>query len=102
MAAKALGYTFKFRLAVTEWDPPRYFAYSGKPGPVIVDSFMEWRADGDGCRFSEGGSPRANNWLMRVTEPLFFSSLIRQNIADLERLKEIMEAGRDRLKPQSQ
>ena len=97
VSAKALGYTFKFRLEVTEWDPPHYFAYSGKQGPAIVDSFMEWRADGDGCRFSEGGSPRGNNWLMRTLEPLFFSSLVRQNIADLERLKEIMEAGHDRV-----
>jgi hypothetical protein len=96
VSAKALGYTFNFELEVTEWDPPRYFAYTGKQGPVLIDSFMEWFPDGEGCRFFIGGDPRSNNWLVRALRPLFEFSLIRQNIDDLKRLRAIMESGRDR------
>lgn len=95
VSARALGYTFKFELDVTEWRPPHYFAYTGRQGPVLIDSFMEWFPDEDGCRFFIGGNPRSNNWLVRLLRPLFEFSLIRQNIGDLERLKEIMESRRD-------
>ena len=96
VSARSLGYTFKFELEVTDWDPPRYFAYVGRQGPVVIDSFMEWYPDGDGCRFFIGGDPRPGNLLVRVLRPLFEVTLIRQNLADLNRLKEIMESGRDR------
>ncbi len=97
VSAKALGYRFAFELEVTVWDPPHYFAYLGTQGPVRIDSFMEWYPDGDGCRFFIGGDPSTQNRLMALLRPLFEVSLIRQNIADLWRLKDIMESGRDRV-----
>jgi uncharacterized protein YndB with AHSA1/START domain len=93
---RMLGYRFDFEFEVTAWDPPRFFAYSAKQGPVTTDSFMEWIPDGDGCRFSIGGDPRSTNRLILALAPFFRYSLIRQNMADLERLKAIMEAGGDR------
>jgi hypothetical protein len=48
LSAKALGYTFKFELEVTRWEPPRFLGYTGKQGPVLMDSFMEWVPVGDG------------------------------------------------------
>lgn len=97
VSAKALAYTFKFELEVTSWDRPHYFAYTGKQGPVLIDAFMEFLPDGDGSRFFIGGSPKANNWIMRTLEPFFWLSLIRHNLADFERLKEIMESEKDRV-----
>lgn len=97
VSAKALFYTFKFELEVTSWDPPHYFAYRGKQGPVLIDAFMDFLPDGDGSRFFIGGNPVANNWIMRTLEPLFWLSLLRHNLADFERLKEIMESGKDRV-----
>lgn len=41
VTARALGYTFKFELEGTEWDPPHSFAYTRRQGPVLIDSFME-------------------------------------------------------------
>ncbi len=96
VSAKALGYTFEFELEVTEWEPQRYFAYVGERGPVLIDSFMEWFPDGDGCRFFIGGDPRSNNRLVKLLRPAFEVSLLRHNLRDLERLREIMESGRDR------
>lgn len=96
VAVKSLGYSFDFELEVTEWDPPRYFAYSGRQGPIVTDSFQGCIPDGNGCRFFTGGDPRSTNWLVKILRPFFEVSLIRQNLGDLERLREIMESGRDR------
>ncbi len=98
VSAKALGYTFTFELEVTEWAPPHYFAYVGEQGPVLIDSFMEWFPDGDGCRFFIGGNPTSNNRLVKLLRPVFEVSLLRHNLRDLERLREIMESGGDRTK----
>lgn len=99
VSAKALLYTFHFELEVTEWDPPHYFAYFGNQGPVTIKSFMEWLPDGDGCRFFIGGEPEGNNLLVKVLRPAFEYTLVKQNLADFERLKDIMESGRDQLAP---
>lgn len=96
LSARVLGYTFDLELDVTRWEPPRFFGYASKQGPVLMDSFMEWVPVGDGCHFNIGGNPRSNNIWVKVTEPLLRSTLLKQNMADLERLKEIMESGRDR------
>lgn len=92
---RTLGYTFRFQLEVTVWDPPRLFAYTAQQGPVHTDSYMEWLPDGDGCRFSIGGEPRSNNRLISALRPLFEMSVVRQNLGDLRRLKAIMESGSD-------
>lgn len=99
VSVRSLGYTFKFELEVTEWDPPHYFAYVGKQGPVLIDSFMEWLPDGDGCRFFIGGAPDSKNWIVKALRPLFEFTALKQNLADFDRLKEIMENGRDRRPP---
>ncbi|NND01660.1 MAG: hypothetical protein HKN91_02635 [Acidimicrobiia bacterium] len=96
VSAKALLYTFNFELEVTEWDPPRYFAYVGKQGPVSIKSFMEWLPDGAGSRFFLGGEPEANNWLVKILRPAFEYALLKQNLADLDRLKTIMESSKDK------
>ena len=98
VAAKSLGYTFRFELEVTEWNPPRYFAYVGKQGPVLIKSFMEWLPDGAGSRFFIGGEPEANHWIVNLMRPLLEYSLLKHNLADLDRLKEIMESGKDELR----
>lgn len=95
--ARALGYTFKFELTVTGWDPPHYFAYEGKQGLVLIKSFMEWLPDGDGCRFFIGGEPDSNNWVIKLLRPAFEYTLLKQNLADFDRLKEIMETGLDKV-----
>ncbi len=92
---KSLAYTFHFEVTITEWDPPRYIAYEGKQGPVTVKSFMEWFPDGDGCRFFVGGEPDSSNWLIKLLRPAFEYSVIKQNLADFERLKAIMESQSD-------
>ena len=96
---KSLGYTFHFEVTVTEWDPPRYIAYEGTQGPVTVKSFMEWFRDGDGCRFFVGGEPDSKNWLIRLLRPAFEYSVLKQNLGDFDRLKAIMESGKDRTGP---
>ncbi len=97
LSAKALGHTFKFELEVTRWEPPQFFGYASKQGPVLMDSFMECVPVDDGCHFNIGGMPRSNSIWVTLTEPLLRSTLLSHNIADLERLKEIMETGRDRV-----
>jgi len=97
VSAKALLYTFKFELEITEWDPPHYFAYVGKQGPVLIKSFMEWLPDGSGCRFFIGGEPDSNNWVVKLLRPAFEYTLVKQNLADFDRLKAIMESGRDQV-----
>ncbi len=96
VSAKALFYTFTFKLEVTDWDPPHYFAYVGRQGPVSIKSFMEWLPDGDGSRFFIGGEPEANNWIVKLLRPAFEYTLLKQNVADFERLKILMESGRDK------
>ena len=97
LSAKVLGYTFNFDLEVTRWEPPRFFGYASKQGPVLMDSFMEWVPVDQGCHFNMGGNPRSNSVWVTITEPLLRSTLLKQNTADLIRLKEIMESGRDRI-----
>lgn len=93
VSAKALGVTFKFELEVTEWEPPHYFAYRQEQGPVRIDSAMEWVAERDGCRFLIGGNPTTRNVLVKLATPLLRANLLTQNMADLRRLKAIMESG---------
>jgi len=95
LSARALAYTFKFELEVTRWEPPLFFGYASRQGPVLMDSFMEWVPVGDGCHFNMGGSPRSNSIWVTMTEPMLRSTLVKQNIADLERLKQIMESEGD-------
>ena len=61
-----------------------------------MDSFMEWVPVDDGCHFNIGGNPRSNSFWVSLSEPLLRLTLLKQNTDDLERLKEIMESGRDR------
>ena len=93
VSVRMLGYTFRFDLEVTEWEPPHYFAYLQEQGPVRIDSAMEWVAEGDGCRFLIGGNPTTRNVMVKMAEPFLRSSLIRQNMDDLRRLKSQLEAG---------
>lgn len=80
---------------MTEWDPPHYFAYGGKQGLVLIKSFMEWLPDGEGCRFFIGGEPDSKNWIVKLLRPAFEYTLLDQNLADFDRLKEVMESGTD-------
>lgn len=95
VAVKLLGSTFSFELEVTEWEPPHYFAYRQEQGPVRIDSAMEWVAEGDGCRFLIGGIPTTRNVLLKLATPILRANLLTQNMADLRRLKSIMESGAD-------
>jgi hypothetical protein len=92
VAAKTLGYTVRFTPEVTEWDPPYYFAYRQKTGPVLMDAAMQWVPKNDGCRFLIGGNPQANNLLVKLAEPFLWANLVKQNMDDLVRLKELLES----------
>ncbi|MFQ5967862.1 MAG: SRPBCC family protein [Acidimicrobiia bacterium] len=93
VTARALGYSFRFSFEVTEWEPPVWFAYRQDRGPITMHSGMQWVPENDGCRFLIGGNPQAGNFLVKLAEPLLWATLIKQNAADLVRLKEIMESG---------
>lgn len=99
VSATVMFLRFSFELEVTEWDPPHYFAYVGKQGPVLIDSFMEWLPDGVGCRFFAGDEPASNNWLIKLLRPAYEFALLKHDLADFDRLEEIMESGKDKQLP---
>lgn len=88
---RMLGIPFAFELEVTDIEQDRLFAYRQATGLVKVDASMEWRADGAGCRFFIGGDLSSDNLVMRLSEPIFRSSLLWQNYKDLLRLKALLE-----------
>ncbi len=91
VVVRMLGIPFSFDFEVTEWDPPRYFAYRQTDGLVKVDAAMEWIPHGDGCWFHIAGDNQTDNVFMKLATPVFRSSLLWQNYNDLVRLKAILE-----------
>ena len=90
---KMLGWSFGFEPEITNWDPPRSVSYRQTTGPVLTESHMEWLEVEDGTIFRMGGTPSAGNRVMAFLGPLFEGPLLRQNHYDLQRLKQILEAG---------
>ena len=69
--------------------------------PVLAKEGLRAFVPGPVCRSMMDATStlvgiRGRQHLVTLTEPLLRSTLLKQNTADLERLQEIMETGRDR------
>lgn len=94
VVVRAIGLTVTFEPEIVEWDPPHAVTYRQSTGPAQMDSFMEWVPDGFNCRFMMGARTGTDGW-MRFLAPMVGRSILTQNMRDLERLKQQLEAEPD-------
>jgi hypothetical protein len=88
---KFLGRKFESTLEVTEYEPPRRFAFKVVSGPVPfrVEHTFE-PADG-GTKLSVAGEGEPGGFF-KLAEPLVIRAVERQTKSDFETLKDLLES----------
>ena len=87
-----LGRKLEGLLEVTEYEPDTQFGYQGSAGPMRIHGVMTLKPAGTGARVSlkAHGEPGG---MFKLAEGLLANQVKSQMIANLERLKSILEAG---------
>jgi hypothetical protein len=90
-----LGRRIELIWEITAYDPPKQIEYRVVEGPLENESVYRVEAEGDGCRFTFALEfPRGHRGLFgKLADPLFVRMLGRQARADLDNLRDILEAG---------
>ncbi len=86
-----LGVNFESTAEVTAWEPNRSFTFTGASGPLSLEATFRFEAMGEGTRFSSIFQVETGG-LFKVTGPVFASQFKKQNDADFQRLKALLEA----------
>jgi uncharacterized membrane protein len=76
---------------ITALEPNRSFSIKGSSGPALLEATMRFEAVGEGTRLS-GTFQAEPGGLFKVAGPLLASQFKKQYEADLQRLKELLEA----------
>ena len=86
-----LGMKLEATNELTALEPNRSLSFKGTSGPASLEATMRFEAVGEGTRLS-GTFQVEPGGLFKVAGPLFASQAKKQMEADLQRLKELLEA----------
>jgi uncharacterized membrane protein len=90
--ARLLGRQWTVEAEVVDWDPPRSVAWRAVQGPVSVRSWLTVAPEGLGSRVSGGADGGFSGPMGAVLTRLAVPRMIRQAMADLERLRTRLES----------
>ncbi len=76
---------------ITALEPNRSLSFKGRSGPASLEGTWRFEAVGEGTRLS-GTFQVEPGGLFKMAGPLFASQFKKQQEADLQRLKELLEA----------
>jgi uncharacterized membrane protein len=80
---------------VTVWDPPRRFAYRVVDGPLTADNEYLVEPAEPGTRFVMTGAAGRAGRVARLFQPVLSRMYSRATSAEVERLRDLLENGRD-------
>ncbi len=86
-----LGVKLETTAEITALEPNQSFSFKGTSGPLSLEGIWRFEAAGAGTRLS-GTFQVEPGGLFKVAGPVFASQLKKQQEADLQRLKELLEA----------
>jgi uncharacterized membrane protein len=86
-----LGVKLEPTTEITALEPNRSFSFKGRAGPAALEATFRFEAAGAGTRLSATFQIEPGG-LFKVAGPLFASQFKKQNEADLQRLKALLEA----------
>jgi len=86
-----LGVKLEATNEITALEPNRSLSFKGTSGPASLEATMRFEAVGEGTRLS-GTFQVEPGGLFKVAGPLFASQAKKQLEADLQRLKDVLEA----------
>jgi len=86
-----LGVKLEATSEITALEPNRSLSFKGTSGPASLEATMHFEAVGEGTRLS-GTFQVEPGGLFKVAGPLFASQAKKQLEADLQRLKDVLEA----------
>jgi len=89
--AQFLGRTLAYTYEVREHELGRRFVTSTAQGPFPMETTYEWEETGAGTRMTLRNSGEPSGF-SKLSAPLMARAMRRANMADLRRLKEILEA----------
>jgi uncharacterized membrane protein len=99
--ARFLGRELSYTYEVIEHEPGERLVMRTSEGPFPMETSYEWSDAGSGATrmtLRNRGEPAG---FAKTTAPLMAAAMRRANRSDLERLKEILEAGAERSSPPS-
>jgi uncharacterized membrane protein len=89
---RGFGGTFRNSAVVTEYEPPRLFAYEKVEGPDDFKARFSFEAEGDSTRFDvwlDGDS--SSGWVRLIPAPLIRKVILGEISQEMETLKAMME-----------
>jgi carbon monoxide dehydrogenase subunit G len=86
-----LGVKLEPTTQITALEPNRSFSFTGSSGPAAVEATMRFEAVGEGTRLSSTFKMEPGG-LFKVAGPVFASQFKKQQEADFQRLKALLEA----------
>ncbi|MDQ3952119.1 MAG: SRPBCC family protein, partial [Actinomycetota bacterium] len=89
--ARFLGRTISYTYEVMEWEPDRRFVMATSEGPFAMQTTYTWSDATGGTRMTlrNRGEPSGFG---KVAARVMKAAMRRANLADLRRLKEILES----------
>ncbi|HEX2195585.1 MAG TPA: SRPBCC family protein [Actinomycetota bacterium] len=90
--ARFLGRTISYTYEVKEWEPDARFVMATSEGPFAMETTYTWSDGAGGTRMTlrNRGEPSGFG---KVAAPVMRAAMRRANLADLRRLKAILEGG---------
>ena len=90
--ASFLGRRLAYTYEIAEWVPGTRLVMRTAEGPFAMETTYTWTAEGDGTRMTlrNRGEPKG---FAKVGAPMMAAQMRRANRADLDRLKQLLEAG---------
>jgi uncharacterized membrane protein len=89
--ASFLGVKLEPTTEITALEPNRSFSFKGTSGPASIEATFRFEAAGSGTRLSATFQVEPGG-LFKVAGPIFASQFKKQQEADFQRLKELLEA----------
>ena len=91
--ARFLGRTLAYTYEVRQHEPGRRFVMSTAEGPFPMETTYSWEDAGPGATRMSLRNRGEPSGVAKVSAPIMARAMRRANNADLQRLKEILEAG---------
>ena len=91
--ASFLGRRLAYTYEIVEWVPGARLVMRTAEGPFAMETTYTWAAEGDETRMTlrNRGEPTG---FAKIGAPMMAAQMRRANRADLDRLKQLLEAGR--------
>jgi carbon monoxide dehydrogenase subunit G len=86
-----LGVQLEATTQITALEPNRSFSFKGSSGPASIEATFRFEAVGSGTRLSATFQVEPGG-LFKVAGPVFAGQVKKQQEADFQRLKELLEA----------